>query len=169
VPQLQPEDLRGDQAGQVIINILQREGYLFLNERKGTMSTGDFAERIKKEMISDHENAIEKNYELAKRLILLSKSGKVEILNKDKLNAKEQISLYLVGKLYAKVASLSTKESVDNTELLHELGMREGTLYPALKSLREEKVIKQGDKKNEHIIMTNMVEQILKGACRGHE
>jgi len=127
------------------------------------MATNQLAERIVNEMVADHDNALEKYFETAKKYLKLTKSGKVEILVKDKLKANEQVALYVLGKQYAKIAGLSEKDSVQNDELLTELGMPGGTLRPVLKKLREGKIIDQvKGKKNEHVIMKNMIEKILK-------
>jgi CRP-like cAMP-binding protein len=120
--------------------------------------------RILEEMTVNYSNALEKNFELAKQFIRITREGKVEVLFKDRLTGKEQILLYLIGKLYAKEAGLSTSESVDNKELMNELGIRIGSLLPWLKELRKNPGIKQIKKEKrrvEHYIPVNLIERVL--------
>ena len=69
--------------------------------------TKNFKDRIKEEMSVDYSNALERNFEIAKKFIRVTNEGKVSLLTKDKLSGKEQILLYLIGKLYAKEAGFS--------------------------------------------------------------
>lgn len=121
-------------------------------------------QKIIEEMTVDYSNALEKNFDLAKQLIRITKEGKVDILHKDKLKGTEQILLYLIGKLYAKEAGFSVTDDAGNSELLKELGIPKGSLLPWLKELRDGnkiKPIKRG-KFTHHSISINMVERTLK-------
>jgi hypothetical protein len=120
--------------------------------------------RIIEEMTVDYASALERNFDLAKQFIRITKEGKIDILFKDKLSGKEQILLYLIGKLYAKEASFVATDDVGNKEFLDELGIPSGSLLPWLKDLRDNKKIKQVKKgKNvHHGIAVNMVERTLK-------
>ena len=123
-------------------------------------------EKILAEMTSSYANALDKNFGLAKKFIRISPEGNVEVLVKDKISGKEQILLYLIGKLYAKEAGLSSTEEVENTELMNELGIPIGSLLPWIKSLKDEnkiKHIRRGKKVNHHIAI-NLVERILEEA-----
>ncbi len=120
-------------------------------------------EKILAEMTSDYSNVLDKNFELAKRFIRITSEDSVEILVKDKITGKEQILLYLIGKIYAKESGLSLTEEVDNNELMKELGIPLGSLLPWLKSLKEEnkiKPIKRGKFVN-HRISINLIEKVL--------
>jgi hypothetical protein len=120
--------------------------------------------RIIAEMTVDYSNSLEKYFDLAKQFIRVTKDGKVDILHKEKLNGMEQISLYLIGKLYSKEAGFSATDDVGNTELMNELGIPKGSLLPWLKELRDGnkiKTIKKG-RFSHHSISINMVERILK-------
>lgn len=120
--------------------------------------------RIIEEMTVDYANALEKDFDLAKQFIRITKAGKVDILLKDKLNGTEQILLYLIGKMYAKEAGLSSNDDVGNKELMNELGVPKGSLLPWLKNLRDEnkiKPIKRGQYTH-HNISINFIEKILK-------
>ena len=120
-------------------------------------------ERITSEMVADHADALERNYEIAKKWIRLTTAGKVEIPQKERLTAKEQVQLYVVGKLYAAEADLSESVSVANDEFLEELGLPRGTLLPTLKELRDgrriERIKEEG--KIKHYMPRNMVERFL--------
>ena len=127
-------------------------------------SSKDLQQRILEEMTADYTNILEKNFDLAKQFIRITKVGKVDVLFKDRLSGKEQILLYLIGKLYAKEAGLSTSESVSNKELMNELGIPKGSLLPWLMELRKKPGIKQIKKGRivEHYIPINLVERVLK-------
>ena len=123
---------------------------------------------IIEEMTVDYSNALEKNFDLAKQFIRITKNGKVDILFKDKLSGKEKILLYLIGKLYAKEAGFAATDDVENKELMDELGIPKGSLLPWLKDLRDENKIKQVKKGRytHHSIPVNLVERTLKSTER---
>lgn len=123
---------------------------------------------IIEEMTVDYSNALEKNFDLAKQFIRITKDGKVDILFKDKLSGKEKILLYLIGKLYAKEVGFAATDDVGNKELMDELGIPKGSLLPWLKDLRDENKIKQVKKGRytHHSIPVNLVERTLKSTER---
>jgi len=126
---------------------------------------GNLKQRIIDEMTVDYSSALEKNFDLARQFIRITKEGKVEVLHKEKVNGIDQILLYLIGKLYAKEAGLAATDDVNNKELMDELGIPRGSLLPWQKQLREKnkiKQIKKGKKNVNHAIVTNMVEKVLK-------
>lgn len=120
--------------------------------------------RIMEEMTVDYSSALEKNFDLAKQFIRITKDGKVDVLVKDKLTGKDTILLYLLGKLYAKEAGVAVADDVGNRELMDELGIPEGSLLPWLKDLREGNDIRQIKKGRftHHTIALNVVEKTLK-------
>ena len=77
----------------------------------------NFKKRIREEMLANHSNALERNFDLAKKFIKITEEGKVEVANKEKIGGKEQVLLYLIGKLYAKEAQLTKTACVVNNEL----------------------------------------------------
>lgn len=123
----------------------------------------DLKKKIIEEMTVDYFNALEKNFDLAKQFIRITKGAKVDILFKDRLSGTEQILLYLIGKLYAKEAGFTVTDEVGNKELLEELGVPEGSLLPWLKELRDTNKIKQVKKGRytHHVIAVNLVEKTL--------
>lgn len=125
--------------------------------------------RIIEEMTSDYSSALERNFDLAKQFIRITKEGKVDILAKGKLSGKEQILLYLIGKLYAKEAGFAATDEVGNKELLDELGIPEGSLLPWLKDLRDTNKIKRVKRGQYayHIVPINLVERSLKSIEEG--
>jgi len=128
-------------------------------------SKASLKQRIIEEMTVDYASALEKNFDLARQFIRITKEGKVEVLHKEKVNGIDQILLYLIGKLYAKEAGLTTNDDVSNKELMDELGIPSGSLLPWQKKLREQnkiKQIKKGKKNVNHIIATNVIERVLK-------
>lgn len=124
----------------------------------------NFKEQIRKEMTVDYSSALEKNFNLAKQFLRITSDGKVDVQYKQQLAGKEQILLYLIGKLYAKEAGLAETEEVGNKELMSELGIPEGSLLPWLKSLRDKRSIKQikRGRYTQHCISVNVVEKTLK-------
>lgn len=121
-------------------------------------------ERIREEMTAGYTNTLERNFELAKQFIHVTSNGKVDVLLRNKLTGKEQILLYLIGKLYAKQADYTPTEDVGNKELANELGTPIGSLLPWLKALRDSnkiKSIKRGKYTN-HVIPINLVERVLR-------
>jgi len=121
-------------------------------------------QKIIEEMTVNYSNSLEKNFNLAKQFIRITKDGKVDILFKDKLTGKYQIMLYLIGKLYAKEGGFTTTDEVGNKELMDELGIPKGSLLPWLKDLRDKNKIKRVKKGQYtyHSIPINLVEKTLK-------
>ena len=118
-------------------------------------------EKILDEMTVDYANALERNFELAKRFVRITSEGKIHVLTKDKLTGIEQILLYAIGKLYAKEAELSPVESVTNRELAEELGLPVGSVLPWLKELRDTNRLR-ALKKGVHVMPINRVEPTLR-------
>lgn len=125
---------------------------------------GNLKRKIIEEMTVDYGSALEKNFDLAKQLIRITKDGKIDVLFKDKLTGTENISLYLIGKLYSKEAELTPTDDAGNKELMDELGVPKGSLLPWLKELRDENKIKTNTKGKyaHHTIALNFVEKTLK-------
>jgi len=125
----------------------------------------DFKKRILSEMAVDYANALEKNFTLAKQFLRITKEGKVDVQRRQEITGKQQILLYLIGKMYAKEADLSDTDEVGNNELMNELGIPIGSLLPWLKDLRGKKIIRQTKKGRytNHSVSLNAVEKILKG------
>jgi len=104
--------------------------------------------RILEEMTIKHSAILTESFELAKQYVRVMEDGYVEVLVKDRVTGKEQILLYLVGKLYAREAGLATDEMVGTAELLDRLGIPEGSLFPWLKELRDNNQIRQVKREN---------------------
>ena len=125
-------------------------------------------EKIINEMTVNHSDALEKNFNLAKQFVRVTKEGKIDVLVKDKVTGLEAILLYLIGKLYAKEAELTPTYDVGNKELMNELGIPYGSLGRWLKDLRDANKITQVSKGKytHHIIALNVVEKTLKSIER---
>ena len=124
----------------------------------------ELQKRILEEMTADYSTSLEKNFDMAKQFIRVTKEGKIDVLVKEKIGGKDQILLYLIGKLYAKEGGFSATDEVGNKEFMDELGMVTGSLLPTLKELRDKNQIKQlkRDKKVHHSIPISRVEKVLK-------
>lgn len=120
--------------------------------------------RILEEMTVDYSKVLEQNLDLAKQFIRLAENGDVEVLIREKLSGQEKVLLYLIGKLYAKEAGLTSTDEVGNNELMEKLGMPSGSLLPWLKGLRDENRIKQIERERHayHSIPINQIERTLK-------
>ena len=127
-------------------------------------SADNLKKKIMEEMTVDYHSALEKNFDLAKQFIRITKDGKIEVLVKDTLRGKDSIMLYLIGKLYAKEAGFTATDNVGNKELMDELGIPEGSLLPWLKDLRDANNIRRVKKERRvyHFISINLVERTLK-------
>ena len=128
----------------------------------------DLRKRILEEMTADHSSALERNFDLAKQFLRITREGKVEVQFKDQLTGQEQILLYLIGKLYAKEAGVTTTDDAENKELMDELGVPKGSLLPWIKALRDKGRIKTVRKKRytHHTVALNFVETTLKSVER---
>jgi hypothetical protein len=126
-----------------------------------TKDIKNLKQRILDEMSVSYANALEKNFELAKQFIRVTSEGRVEVLMREQLNGKQQILLYLIGKLYSKEAGLTPAESAGNKELTEELGIPMGSLLPWLKDLRDQNRIK-AVKTGYHQVSVNLIEKTLK-------
>lgn len=121
-------------------------------------------QRIAEEMTVNYSGVLEKNFDIAKQFMRVTKDGKVDVLSKDKLSGKEQILLYLIGKLYAREAGYALADEVGNEELMGGLGIPIGSLLPWLKDLRDKNKIRQIKKERRtfHTIPINLVERTLR-------
>jgi len=99
--------------------------------------------RIMEEMMVDHQNILEKYFDLAKKFINITTEGIINIISEEKFSIEEKILLYLIGKIYAKEAGLVSTEEVGYKELMDNLGVLKGTIYPVIKRLRDKNKISQ--------------------------
>ena len=129
-----------------------------------TTKPEELKKRIQEEMTVDYSNSLEKHFDLAKQFVRVTKEGKIDVIIKDKLGGKEQLLLYMIGKLYAKEAGFSQTDDVGNKELMDELGVPKGSLLPWLKELRDNNKIKQvkRGKNVHHVIPISVIEKSLK-------
>ncbi len=102
----------------------------------------ELVDRIKTEMTVNYANTLARNFEKAKKLVRITTEGMIDVLNKEVLKGEDRIILYLIGKLYAKEAQLAESESASNEELMNELGIKAGSLFPWTKNLRDSHRIK---------------------------
>jgi predicted transcriptional regulator len=91
-------------------------------------------------MTVDIEGELLKHKEKVKNLVQLTKTGDV-ILKKTDLTAKQKILVYLIGKMYSKVAEYNKDETATNKELIEMLSLPEGTVKNSLFELRNEGLV----------------------------
>lgn len=99
--------------------------------------------RIIEEMIVDHQNILEKYFDLAKKFINITTQGIINVISEERFSIEEKILLYLIGKIYAKEAGVASTEEVGFKELMDNLGIIKGTIYPIIKRLRDKNKINQ--------------------------
>lgn len=116
--------------------------------------------RILEEMSVNYANALEKNFEEAKKWIRITSTGTVDLLRREGLTGTEEVLWYLIGKKYAQEAGLSEQDSVSNQELCDELGKKIGSILPWVKTLRDAGYLETIQK--EHRIKINLIEHFLK-------
>jgi predicted transcriptional regulator len=123
----------------------------------------ELKKKILEEMTVDYSNNLEKNFDTAKQFIRVTRDGTVELNVTDQVGSKEQILLYLIGKMYAKEAGLATADDASNSELIDQLGMPIGSLLPSLKELRDDNKVRQvkHDNKVHHSIPASRIEETL--------
>jgi hypothetical protein len=123
----------------------------------------DLKKKILSEMTVDYSSNLERNFSLAKQFVRITKDGLVDVTVKDKVTGPEQIQLYLIGKLYAKQAELTTTDEVGNRELMDQLGIPEGSLLPWLKELRDKNKIRQAKRERNvyHSMPVNLIETTM--------
>ena len=119
--------------------------------------------KILDEMMTDYRSALEKNFQIAKQLIKISKEGKVEVLFSEKLSTENKICLYLIGKAYTQEAELTDTNEASAKELMDDLGIIKGSFYPVIKRLRDKNKIDQirRGKYTYFSIPSNRIERIL--------
>ena len=124
----------------------------------------DLANRIISEMTVNYANALERCFDIVKQLLRITKEGKIDLLQKERIPGEDRVLLYLIGKLYAKEAGLATSEDVSNEELAKELGMRMGSIFPWTKSLRDDRKIHTQSRNgiSYHAANINLIEPELK-------
>ncbi|MFH0949209.1 MAG: hypothetical protein V1802_01850 [Candidatus Aenigmatarchaeota archaeon] len=129
-----------------------------------TTKPEELKKRIQEEMTVDYSNSLDKNFDLAKQFVRVTRDGKIDVIIKDKLSGKDQLLLYMIGKLYAKEAGFSPTDDVGNKELMDELSVPKGSVLPWLKELRDNNKIKQvkRGKNVHHTIPISVVEKALK-------
>ncbi|MDA4127328.1 MAG: hypothetical protein OK452_09055 [Thaumarchaeota archaeon] len=123
-----------------------------------------FKKKILEEMTVDYTDTLQKNFDLAKQFVRVTNDGHVDLLVKEKVGGKDQILLYLIGKMYAKEAGLSPSDDVGNEELERELQIKTGSLLPWLKELRDTNKVKQVRREAHvyHSLPPNQIESTLK-------
>lgn len=99
--------------------------------------------RIMEEMIVDHQNVLEKHFDLAKNFVNITTEGIINVIQEERFSIEEKVLLYLIGKMYAKEAGIVSTEEVGFRELMDNLGILKGTIYPIIKRLRDQNKINQ--------------------------
>lgn len=114
-----------------------------MSETESVKGEVDLRAKILQEMVGDYQKTLQLNFDRTKTLITLSPVGGVIIRTEiiKKLKNKQQVLLYLVGKHYAKEAGLVESEYATNDEIMQNLLMTRGSIFPVLTDLDKNKLI----------------------------
>lgn len=104
-----------------------------------TQEEDDLEKWIKEELTVDIRNELNKHKENVKKLLRLMPNGEI-IIKTDvvPVSSKEQIALYMIGKLYSNYVKYAKERTVTNRELVDVLALPEGTVKHSLFQLRRE-------------------------------
>lgn len=104
-----------------------------------TQEEDDLEKWIKKELTVDIRDELNKHKEDVKKLLRLMPNGEI-IIKTDvvPVSSKEQIALYMIGKLYSNYVKYAKERTVTNKELADVLALPEGTVKTSLFQLRRE-------------------------------
>ena len=116
---------------------------------------------VQEELTVSETSDLVRNRDKVKKAIRITIDGRI-IFNVDLtgLSAKQIVSLYMIGKVYANVAGYVDTETVSNRELSEELRMPGGTIGFVLMELRNERTI-VAEKAGVHRILYSEIEQVL--------
>jgi biotin operon repressor len=130
-----------------------------------------FKDRILSEMRTEHEDSLERNFDLAKSYIRITSTGKVQVLAESTMPNPQRVALYLVGKLYARKADVAADDFVTNKELQEELSLPPGSVNSAVKELRDAGILRTENRGREsaHRVNTSRIEALLKQVSRNKE
>lgn len=124
----------------------------------------DLANWVRKEMTMERGDVLVSAKERVAALVGLTPEGGVAFkLAADalaKLQASDKILLYTIGKLYSHVAGYTADETVENAELVTNLGLPEGTVARTLKELREARLL-NAPRRGAHSLPLNRVLEVL--------
>jgi len=119
----------------------------------------ELAAWVKKEMMSDDADELNRNKERAREYVRLTSDGGV-IITRRGLTARLEIALFYIGLAYAKVAGLREDDVVSNKEVVDRLGLPDGTVHPKIKELRDGHYIEQV-KDGTHRIIPRRISELL--------
>ena len=102
---------------------------------------GSLKDWVRREMTMQGIGVLDQAKERAARLFGISQDGSVGFRlsgsQLNRLNSRDKVLLYTIGKVYAHAAEYAVDATVANAELVRNLGMPEGTVRGKLKELRD--------------------------------
>ena len=96
-------------------------------------------------LTTDPANILWDERERAGKFFTLAPDGTVVVKSNDKYAARHKVLVVHVGKLYAEAAGYVPDPVVTYRDLSATLNLPEGTVYPAVKELRDEHIIDSVD------------------------
>ena len=108
---------------------------------EGEDSTDDLRKWIVDNITTDPANILWDERERASKFFTLAPDGSVVVKPNDKYAARHKVLVVHVGKLYAEAAHYTSDAVVTYRDLMATLNLPEGTVYPAVKELRDDHII----------------------------
>jgi len=108
-------------------------------------SPDDLRKWVVDNLTTDPANILWDERERAAKFFTLAPDGSVVMRPNEKYTARHKVLVVHVGKLYAEAAGYVPAAVVTYPDLLTTLNLPEGTVYPAVKGLRDDHVIDSVD------------------------
>jgi len=124
----------------------------------------ELADWVRREMTVERGDILSRSKERVSKILGITPQGQVEFrISADglsRLNARDKVLLYALGKLYANVAGYAADEAVSSIEFVTGLGIPRGTVDRTLKELRESHQL-NAVREGVHSLPTNRVPEVL--------
>jgi hypothetical protein len=121
------------------------------------MNENDLGEWIRQKMTVDDNQILNENKDIISTLVGLSPEGKVMLkVVRERFNGRQIVLLYLVGKLYSKVAGYSQERSASNSEIINETGLPSGTVGRCLLELHKQGYVRDGSNGGHELVPSSI-------------
>lgn len=104
-------------------------------------SPDDLRKWVAENLTTDPANILWDQRERAAKFFTLSTDGSVTVKPNDKHKASHKVLVVHVARLYAEAAHYTPDAVVTYPDLMKTLNLPEGTIYPAVKELRDNHII----------------------------
>lgn len=118
-------------------------------------------EWVEDELVSDFETAIEENQDRIKKLLLLRKSGRIELKEEyRKADPEKKILIYLIGQKLANIADIQESDILESKYFYKRLDKADRTVRDKLQTLREKGLI-ESPKQGKHRLIPEKIPQSI--------